>query len=92
LLWIEEMAKDKRWQWIPTSLTSPQFQPFILPHLLVGSRGPAPKLPLHAIFNDILRLLYTGCQWQELPIEKDETGRPEIHYTRSQIPPAKPGA
>jgi len=30
----------------------------------------------------ILRLLYTGCQWKELPIEKDEKGRPEIHYTR----------
>jgi len=29
-----------------------------------------------------LRLLYTGCQWQELPIEKDQTGLPEIHYTR----------
>jgi transposase len=23
-----------------------------------------------------------GCQWKELPIEKDHEGRPEIHYTR----------
>ena len=23
-----------------------------------------------------------GCQWKELPIEKDSNGRPEIHYTR----------
>ena len=23
-----------------------------------------------------------GFQWKELPIEKDETGRPEIHFTR----------
>jgi transposase len=37
---------------------------------------------LHAIFNYILKLLYLGCQWQELPIEKDKDGRPEIHYTR----------
>jgi hypothetical protein len=22
------------------------------------------------------------CQWKELPIERDEDGRPEIHYTR----------
>jgi len=29
-----------------------------------------------------LRLLYTGCQWKELPIEKDAQGRPEIHYSR----------
>jgi transposase len=76
------MAKSKRWQWIPTSLSYAQFEQFILPHLLMGSRGPAPKLPLHKIFNYILRLLYTGCQWQELPIEKDQTGSPEIHYTR----------
>jgi len=76
------MAKSKRWQWIPTSLTLAQFEKYILPHLLVGSRGPSPKLSLYAIFNYILRLLYTGCQWQELPIEKDQTGLPEIHYIR----------
>src|ERR1700748_420417 len=23
-----------------------------------------------------------GCQWKELPIERDDEGRPEIHYTR----------
>jgi hypothetical protein len=22
-----------------------------------------------------------GCQWKELPIEKDREGHPEIHYT-----------
>lgn len=76
------MAKSKRWQWIPTSLSLAQFEQFILPHLIIGSRGSAPTLPLHAIFNYILRLLYTGCQWKELPIEKNHTGCPEIHYTR----------
>jgi hypothetical protein len=25
---------------------------------------------------------YLGCQWKELPIGKDQHGRPEIHYTR----------
>jgi len=34
------------------------------------------------IFNYILKLLYLGCQWKELPIEKNGEGRPEIHYTR----------
>src|ERR1700676_962943 len=27
-------------------------------------------------------MLYLGCQWKELPIEKDRQGRAEIHYTR----------
>jgi hypothetical protein len=28
------------------------------------------------------RVLYLGCQWKELPIDKDGEGRPETHYTR----------
>jgi transposase len=75
------MAKRKRWLEIPTELSLERFQEFVLPHLTVGSRGPAPKLSLHALFNYILKLLYLGCQWKELPIEKDETGQREVHHT-----------
>jgi transposase len=76
------MAQSQLWQRIPTSLTLEQFEEFVLPHLHIGSRGPQPKLSLHTIFNYILKLLYLGCQWKELPIEKNKEGRPEIHYTR----------
>ncbi len=76
------MAENQQQQGIPTKLSWEQFQQFFLPHLTVGSRGPAPKLTLLAIFNYILRLLYLGCQWKELPIEKDPDGQPEIHYSR----------
>ena len=76
------MAQSEQWQWIPTSLTLIQFQQFILPHLFIGSRGPAPKLSLHAIFNYILKFLYLGCQWKELPIKTGPDGIPEIHHTR----------
>lgn len=76
------MTKSQKWQWIPTSLSFEQFQQFVLPHLSTGSRGPVPKLPLHRVFNYILQTLHLGCQWKELPIEKDHEGRPEIHYTR----------
>jgi hypothetical protein len=70
------MAKRACWREIPTDLSLERFEEFILPHLTVGSRGPAPKLSLHALFNYILKLLYLGCQWKELPIEKDATGAP----------------
>jgi hypothetical protein len=40
-----------------------------------------PKLPLRKIFNYILKMLYLGCQWKALPIDKDSAGRPEIHPT-----------
>src|ERR1700681_1660393 len=75
------MAKRKHWRCIPTKLSLERFREFVLPHLTVGSRGPAPKLSLHALFNYILILLYLGCQWKELPIEKDPNGRQEIHYS-----------
>ena len=76
------MAGSRRGQAIPTQLGSAQFEQFVLPHLSVGSRGPAPKLSLFKIFNYILRQLYMGCQWKELAIERDGEGRTEIHYTR----------
>lgn len=76
------MPQSQPWQCIPTILTLEQFEEFVLPHLHIGSRGPQPKLSLHVIFNYILKLLYLGCQWKELPIAKDKDGQPEIHYTR----------
>ena len=76
------MAQTQSWHWIPTHLTSAQFTEFVLPHLPTGSRGPQPKLSQHKLFNYILKLLHIGCQWKELPIDKDLQGRPEIHYTR----------
>ena len=63
-------------------MTVAQFEEFVLPHLTVGKRGPVSKLSLYRSFGYILKFLYIGCQWKELPIEKDESGRPEIHYTR----------
>ena len=76
------MAGSQGGQAIPTQLGLAQFEQFVLPHLSVGSRGPAPKLSLFKIFNYILRHLYMGCQWKELPIERDGDDRPEIHHTR----------
>ena len=68
-------------QAIPTNLSREQFEQFVLPHLSRGRRGPAPTLALHTIFNYVLHLLYTGCQWKALPIRSNAKGRPEIHYT-----------
>ncbi|PZD70838.1 hypothetical protein C1752_08980 [Acaryochloris thomasi RCC1774] len=75
------MPQPQRWNEIPTQLTTEQFETFVLPYLPTGRRGPQPKLSLHTIFNYILKLLYLGCQWKELPIEKDKDGMPEIHYS-----------
>src|SRR5208282_5740202 len=54
------MAGDQRWQAIPTQLEIAEFEQFVLPHLSPGSRGPAPKLGLHKIFNNILSIPSSG--------------------------------
>jgi transposase len=76
------MAGSRHGRAIPTQLSLELFEQFVLPHLSVGSRGPAPKLGLFKIFNYVLQQLYMGCQWKQLPIDKDSEGRPEIHHTR----------
>ena len=76
------MARSKKYQSIPVSLTYEEFAEFILPHLTKGSRGPSTKISFYKLFNYILKLMHTGCQWEELSIERDVTGNPEIHYTR----------
>lgn len=74
--------KRRKYQRIPTQLTEKRFSQFVLPHLTNGSRGPQTKVSFYRIFNYILQLLHTGCQWKEIPIQNDESGKPEIHYTR----------
>ena len=33
------------------------------------------------LFNYVLKLMHTGCQWYNLPIALNSYGKPEIHYT-----------
>jgi len=76
------MSRSKKYQSIPTHLTEDEFEQFFFPHLTEGSRGPSTKVSFYRLFNYILKLMHTGCQWEEIPIEKDASGTPEIHYTR----------
>ena len=66
---------------IPVQLSKPEFTEFILPHLSMPKRGPKCKIGYHCLFNLILWVLYTGMQWQCLPIPKGANGNPTIHYT-----------
>ena len=56
---------------IPTEVTPEQFAQHVEPHLSKAKRGFVSTIPLFKIFNYILYLLHTGCQWDQLPIEKD---------------------
>lgn len=68
---------------IPTQLTEQQFQQYIEPHLSKAKRGYVSEHPLYKIFNYILYKLYTGCQWEALPIETTIDGQPVMSY---QVP------
>jgi hypothetical protein len=76
------MRGKQQYNRIPVTLSLAEFNQFVLPHLLKGTRGPDKKISFFKLFNYILKLMYTGCQWSEIPIEKNEFGKPEIHYTR----------
>jgi hypothetical protein len=66
---------------IPVQLSEQEFEKFILPHLSLPKRGPKCKIGYHKPFNYILKVLYTGMQWKELPIKPGPDGKSEIHYT-----------
>ena len=65
-----EMAKSQQWQRIPTQLSVAQLDQFVFPHLILGSRGPAPKLGLHSIFNYILVLASEVYRCRKVSIAK----------------------
>ena len=73
------MSRSKKYQSIPTFLKEDEFNEFVLPYLTRGSRGPSSKLSFYKLFNYILKLMHTGCQWEEIPIERNVDGKPEIH-------------
>lgn len=70
-----------RYLTIPVSMTDEQFERFVLPCLSMPKRGPKCKIGYCRLFNYMLKVLYTGMQWKELPIELGQDGKPEIHYT-----------
>lgn len=75
------MKRKARYKQIPVVLTEKEFNEFVLPYLKKGSRGPNKKISFFKLFNYILKLMHAGCQWENISIEKDANGKPEIHYT-----------
>jgi transposase len=69
---LSDQAEEKPMSQIPTSVTEDQFNDHIRPYLRVAKRGYVSKIGLHQIFNYILYRLHTGCQWVQLPIERDQ--------------------
>ncbi|MDQ5854298.1 MAG: IS5 family transposase [Chloroflexota bacterium] len=56
---------------IPTQLTPEAFADHVEPYLSTARRGYGCKIPLYTVFKYMLYRLYTGCQWEALPIDND---------------------
>lgn len=56
---------------IPTRLTADQFAVHVEPYLSKAKCGFVSQIPLHKIFNYVLYIRHTGCQWRQLPIDPD---------------------
>jgi hypothetical protein len=58
---------------IPISVTEEQFEEHISPFLSKAQRGYVCSIVLYKVFNYILYRLHTGCQWDQIPIDRDPT-------------------
>jgi len=67
------MTKAKqKYSEIPIKVSRKDFNQYIAPYLSKGRRGPAPKISYYKVFNYILYVLHTGCQWKRVPISRKE--------------------
>lgn len=57
---------------LPVKVGRADFNRYIEPYLSRGRRGPKTKVSRHKIFNYILFVLHTGCQWNRLPTFRHE--------------------
>src|SRR6202012_280598 len=84
------MAGSQGGRALPTQLGLAQFEQFVLPHLSIGRRGPAPKLGLHNIFNYILRLLSPAASERSCRTKRMAKVVPKF-TTRASIAPGGSG-
>jgi transposase len=57
---------------LPVKVGLADFNRYIDRYLSRGKRGPKTKISRHKIFNYILYVLHTGCQWNRLPTYRHE--------------------
>ena len=57
---------------LPVKVGRADFSKYIDRYLSRGKRGPRTKISRHKIFNYILFVLHTGCQWNRLPTFRHE--------------------
>ncbi len=69
---------------LPVKVGRADFNKYINRYLSQGRRGPKTKVSRHKIFNYILFVLHTGCQWNRLPMFRHEISYSAVyqHHVR----------
>ena len=70
------MKNQKAYNQLPQKVSQKEFNRFIKPHLSRPLTGPKPKVSMYKIFNYVLYVLSSGCQWKKVPIYRNE-----IHWS-----------
>ena len=65
------------------AITEAQFTTHSQPHLSVAKRGFESEQPLWKIFNLVLYVVHTGCQWPETSVPKGANDQPVMSW---QVP------
>jgi len=66
---------------LPVQLSEHEFTACIFPPLSLPKRGLQCQLGSHRVLNLILWVLYTGRQWQCVPVPQAPQGKPAMHDT-----------
>lgn len=64
---------------LPQKVSQKEFNRFIKPHLSRPLTGPKPKVSMYKIFNYVLYVLSSGCQWRKVPIYRNEINWRNVH-------------
>jgi transposase len=65
-------TKQRAYNRLPKRVSQKEFNRLIAPHLRKPIKGPEPKISYYKIFNYIMYVLSTGCQWRQLPVYRNE--------------------
>jgi len=65
---------------LPIKVSQKDFNRYIKPYLRKPVKGPDTKISYYKIFNYILYVLHTGCQWENLPIRKKEISWSGVYH------------
>lgn len=78
---MSALAKEAVTTPIPVQLSEAEFKEGLFPPLSMPTRGPRCTRGDHRVFHLVLWVLYTGLQWQCLPVPQGAHGKPAIHDT-----------